>query len=239
MHGQYVDPKNLLTQKYISTLDTWSNDHKMKLNEKKTKIMLINFTKKYQFVTRIKLKNANVEQVSEAKVLGTILSDDLSWNKNCANIIRKCHSRMQLLRTVASFGTNTETLKHIYIHIIRVILEGSCQVWDGSLTIQNRKSLERVQKQCLKIISPKLKYKEALKQLNINDLQTRRTALVTRFAKLNQHDGKISHFFEQNDKIHNMKTRNARKYNVRGNTNIYLKSPILHMKRLLNSIIRN
>ena len=146
---------------------------------------------------------------------------------------------MQLLRTVASFGTNKETLKHIYIHIIRVILEGSCQVWDGSLTINNRRSLERVQKQCLKIISPKLKYKEALKQLDINDLQTRRTALVTRFAKLNQYDGKISPFFEKNYKIHNMKTRNARKYNVKGNTNRYLKSPILHMKRLFNSIIQN
>ena len=146
---------------------------------------------------------------------------------------------MQLLKIVASFGTNKDILKHIYIHIIRVILEGSCQVWDGSLTIKNRRSLERVQKQCLKIILPNLKYKEALKQLDINDLQTRRTELITRFAKLNQNDGKISHFFEKNYKIHNMKTRNARKYNVQGNTNRYLKSPILHMKRLLNSIGQN
>ena len=47
VHGQYVDSKNLKTQEYITTLDTWSEDHKMKLNEKKTKIMLINFTNKY------------------------------------------------------------------------------------------------------------------------------------------------------------------------------------------------
>ena len=107
----------------------------MKLNEKKTKIMVINFTKNYQFATRIKLKDSNVEQVKEAKILGTIISDDLLWNKNVANIIKKCHSRMQLLRVVASFGTNKETMKLIYIQIIRVILEGSCQVWDGSLTI--------------------------------------------------------------------------------------------------------
>ena len=39
VHGQYVHSKNLQTQEYITTLDTWSEDHKMKLNEKKTKIM--------------------------------------------------------------------------------------------------------------------------------------------------------------------------------------------------------
>ena len=43
----------------------------MKLNEKKTKIMLINFTRNYQFATRLKLMNTNIEHVKEAKILGT------------------------------------------------------------------------------------------------------------------------------------------------------------------------
>ena len=81
MHGQYVAPENLKTQKYISTLDTWSTEHKMKLNKKKTTIMLINFTKKHQFSTRLKLKDTNIEQVKHVKVLSTILSDDLSWDE--------------------------------------------------------------------------------------------------------------------------------------------------------------
>ena len=119
--------------------------------------------------------NTNIEHVKEAKILGTIVSDDLLWDKNCANIIRKCHARMQLLRIVASFGTSKDIMKKIYMQIIRVILEGSCQVWDGGLSKLNRKNLERVQKQCLRIILPNLKYKEALKQLDLEDLQTRRT----------------------------------------------------------------
>ena len=145
-----MESKNLRTQEYVSTLDALSVDHKMKLNEKKTKIMLVNFTKKYQFATRIKLKDSNVEQVRHAKILGKIISDDPTWNKNCAAIIKKCNMRMQLLRVVASFGTEKEMLKQIYIQIIRVILKGYCPVWDGSLTSKNRKSLERIQKQCLK-----------------------------------------------------------------------------------------
>ena len=128
VHGQYVHSKNLQTQEYITTLDIWSEDHKMKLNEKK--IMLINYRNKYQFTTRMKLKNNNIQQVKEAKMLGTILSDDLLWNKNCENIVKKCNARMQLLREAASFGTSKEIMKIIYVQIIRVILKGSCQVWD-------------------------------------------------------------------------------------------------------------
>ena len=37
MHGQYVAAENLKTQKYINTLDTWSDSHLMKLNKLKTK----------------------------------------------------------------------------------------------------------------------------------------------------------------------------------------------------------
>ena len=115
MHGQYVAPENLKTQKYISTLDTWSTEHKMKLNKKKTTIMLINFTKKHQFSTRLKLQDTNIEQVKHFKVLGTILSDDLTWDANCNAIIKKCYSRMQLLRKVASFGTDPLIMKTVYI----------------------------------------------------------------------------------------------------------------------------
>ena len=36
VHGQYVESKNLITQEYVSTLDAWSEYHKMKLHKKKT-----------------------------------------------------------------------------------------------------------------------------------------------------------------------------------------------------------
>ena len=107
-----------------------------------------------------------------------------------------------------------------------------------SLSRKNIKSLECVQKQCLRIISPNIKYKEALKQLDLVDLQTRRTELTKRFAKLNQNNGKLAKFFEKNNKVHNMKTRNTRKYNINGNTKQFLNSPVLHMKRLLNNIMQ-
>ena len=236
VNGHYVSQENLKTQKFISTLDSWSDKQQMKLHEKKTKIMLINFTKNYQFSTRITLKNSNVEQISEMKILGTILSDKLTWDSNCSNIIRKCYMRMQLLRKVASFGTDPEVLKIIYIQIIRVILEQSCVVWDGALTTRNRRSLEKCQKLCLKIILPNISYTEALKKLKIEDLQTRRTKLTLKFGQINRAEGKLSKLFKQNPKIHNMNTRFSQAYTTMANTKRYKNSPILNMQKLINQL---
>ena len=89
VNGQFLDPNNLKTQDYISTLETWSDQQQMKLYDKKTKIMLIYFTKKYQFNTRLRLKSSIIEQVLQVKILGAILNDQLTWDKNCKNIIKK------------------------------------------------------------------------------------------------------------------------------------------------------
>ena len=238
MHGQFVAPENLKTQKYISTLDTWSTEHNIKLNKKKTTIMLINFTKKHQFSTRLKLKDTNIEQVKHFKVLGTILSDDLSWDANCNAIIKKCYARMQLLRKVASFGTDPLIMKTIYIQIIRVVLEGSCQVWAGSLTMENKKALERCQRLCLKIILPTKTYKEAMVLLSIEDLETRRHRITLKFAKNAKYHEKLSKLFKSNPKIHHMKTRKSKLYDCTAYTNRHMKSPILYMQKLLNNLKR-
>ena len=140
-----------------------------------------------------------------------------------------------LLGVVASFGTSKEIMKMIYVRIVRVILEGSCQVWDGGLIRKNIKSFERLQNQCLslRIISPNIKYKEALKQLDLVDLQTRRTELTKRFAKLDQNNGNLANFYKKNPKKpHNIKRQNTRVYNIKGNTKQFMNSPVLHMKRL-------
>ena len=124
----------------------------MLINGKKTKTMIINFTENYQFSTRLKLKNENVEVINSTRLLGTILSDDLGWDLNTASIVKKANARMALLRKVASFGTPPEDLKIIYVLFIRSILEQSVTVWHSSLTVEYINDLERVQKSAIKVI---------------------------------------------------------------------------------------
>ena len=88
IHGQFIDPQNLKSQKYINEINSWSNSQKMILNEPKMKSMLVNFTHKYQFSSIMKLNNTNIQQVDSVKILGTILSDNLTWNENSKAITK-------------------------------------------------------------------------------------------------------------------------------------------------------
>ena len=51
----------------------------MILNEKKTKLIIFNFTEKYQFGTRLELNGNNLDIVEREKLLEVILTNDLKW----------------------------------------------------------------------------------------------------------------------------------------------------------------
>ena len=210
----------------------------MKLNKLKTKIMIIHFTKKYQFATRLKLQGENIQQVKQAKILGTVITDQLTWDANCAAIIKKCYMRLQLLRVVASFGADTQVMKLIYMQYIRVILEGSCQVWSGALTVKNKRDLERVQKISLKIILPNMSYNQSLTHLNLETLEIRRKALTVRFAKNARNHPKLKHLFTPNSRIHTMQLRKQKTFIYQAYTRRYSNSPVVYMKKLLNELAK-
>ena len=94
----------------------------MQINEKKSKIMIFNYTNKYQFSTRLSLKDKNLEEVSETKLLGTIVTNDLKWHKNTQRIIKKANARMQLLRILSTFNANWNDPKTIYVSFIRTVM---------------------------------------------------------------------------------------------------------------------
>ena len=99
-HGQHVDNNNLLSQKYLDEINVWTENQQMEISAKKTKAMIMNFTEKYQFHTRMKLKGQNVELVEKMKILGTVITNQMSWNENCTLLIKKVNARMQLIRKV-------------------------------------------------------------------------------------------------------------------------------------------
>ena len=110
----FINNKNLKSQDYLNQINTWTQNQKMMINNKKTKAMIINFTKKHQFTTRLELNNKNIEVVPEMKILGTIISNSLSWNTNTSNLIQKVNKRMLLIKKILGFGASTEEMVHIW-----------------------------------------------------------------------------------------------------------------------------
>ena len=151
LHNQYIPPEHLESQKWLNEINDWTLNQKMMINEKKSKTIIFNYTKNYQFTTRLTINDKPLEVIDSTRLLGTILTNDLKWESNCAHIVKKANARMEILRKVASFGTDTEDLKTIYCLYIRSLLEHSATVWHSSLTEENKNDLERVQKSALKV----------------------------------------------------------------------------------------
>ena len=70
----------------------------MMINQTKTKTMIFNHTNKYQFRTRLNINNEILETVEETKLLGTIITNNLKWDKNTEKIVKRSYARMELLK---------------------------------------------------------------------------------------------------------------------------------------------
>ena len=148
------------------------------------------------------------------KILGTIFTDNFSWDENCASIIKKVNARMQLLQKVWSFGSNYKEMVHLWKTYCLSILEQSCVVWGGSLTNENSNDLERTQKTFCKLVLEEdyKSYNSALRVLGLLNLETRRKKLTLDFAKISLADNKLRDLFPILKKDHQMKTRNPEKF---------------------------
>ena len=142
IHGQFVDSSQLKSQEYLDRIKLWTEAQQMIVSEKKTKSMLVNFTDKFEFHTRLQLKGKRVEVVEKNKILGTILTNTLSWEENCANIIKKVNARMQLIRKVWSCWSSINEMVQLGKVFCRVILELTCVLWDSGQTQENRWPLQ-------------------------------------------------------------------------------------------------
>ena len=86
---------------------------------------------------------------------------------------------------MTSFGVPLDDLNTIYVLVIKILLEQSATVWHSSLSEENIKDLERVQKSAIRILlKEKCKgYKKSLSLIGLEELETRRKNLCLDFAR--------------------------------------------------------
>jgi hypothetical protein len=105
---------------------------KMKLNEKKSKVMVFNFTNDYQFATRLCIGDNLLETVTSTKLLGTIIQSDLKWQENTHILVKKGYQRMMILHKLYEFNVPDEDMVTIYVLFLRSILEQSYRLGKSS-----------------------------------------------------------------------------------------------------------
>jgi len=88
--------------------------------------------------------------VTTFKLLGVIISSDLSWDSHVTYILHKVAKRMYCINYLARSGVLTCDILCVYCSVIRSVLEYACAVCHPGLTKKLSQDIERVQKRCLK-----------------------------------------------------------------------------------------
>ena len=183
MRAKYVDdttvveilPCNSISLLDLAVRDTHSFciDHKMKLNPRKCKEMLMNFMEyPNTVIPPICIGNHQLELVSSLKLLGVKIRDDLKWNGHIDYIYCKATKRLYTLRVLKRAGVGNSNMLNIYKCSVRSILEyavAACQDIPEYLSSK----LESIQRRALKVIFPGVGCKEALAMSDLPSLEVR------------------------------------------------------------------
>ena len=233
--GHVLPHDDSLVCKELTNILSYSDEHEMQVNTKKTKVMLFNQSRTVDIQPEIILNNVEIEMREEMKLLGVVLTSNLKWKRNTEYITQRGYSRLWILKRLKKLGCPIEVLVDSYIKQVRCILETACPVWHSALTQADSRAVERVQKSAIAIILGEhyTSYESALDNLELSTLDERRDTLCPNFALKSASHPIHNQWF--NSKGDAPETRNQDVFQpVWTATKRYKKSPIPHMTQLLN-----
>ena len=140
----------------VDNLVSWGADNSLELNTSKTKEMIVDFRKNPSPKDPLVINGQAIEAVECFKFLGTIISEDFSWNSNADSIIGRAQQRLFFLRQLKKFGLSKTVLLQFYRCVVESILSFSICVWFGSTTQLQKDRLERVVRTASRIIGCEL-----------------------------------------------------------------------------------
>ena len=114
---------------------------------------------KSAFISDLCVNDNIIERVHVFKLLGVLLDDNLKWDNNLKwnnhvdAVCAKASSRLHFLKILKRSFITSDDLLYFYTAFIRPILEYACAAWHNSLTNEQSRQIESVQKRALSIIS--------------------------------------------------------------------------------------
>ena len=130
----------------VSDVVNWSRSNLMNINWNKTKEMFIG-TNAANVISNALCVNDNViERVYSFKLLGVVIEHNLKWNAHVDLICTKASIRLHFLKVLKRSSLSREDLLYFYSSVIRRVLEYACPAWHTSLTKQQTRQIESIQK---------------------------------------------------------------------------------------------
>ena len=112
--GHEIPSENSEVFKKLIATNQYAQVNDMKLNFKKTKLMIFNNAKTMDFMPNLEVEGKEIEVVEEMRILGLIVRTDLKWSSNTEHIMEKAYSRLWILRRLKCLGADQPKLLDVY-----------------------------------------------------------------------------------------------------------------------------
>ena len=208
----------------------------MIINKQKTKVICFPKSRKWAFPPELHFSDGTpIEYISDTRLVGVVLSQDLKWFKNTEYICQKARNKLWILRRLLNMDLDIHHMFDVYTKEIRSILEMAVPVWHSGLTNQQTADIESIQKVAMRIIlqNKYITYQLACQTFSALTLSERRTKLCTKFATKNLRN-ENSFFTKVGTNVQTRQKSNlVREFKC--NFGRFFKSSLPYLARLLNS----
>ena len=225
-------------QTILNTLQTWTTANHVTINSQKTVVMLFSTSKTPVTPPAVTIGDQVLHTVESTKLLGITVDCRLDWKLHVSNTVQSAAYKLYMLRRLKSLGMPERELGSIFTTFILPKLTYASPAWSSSLSLTQRRQLERVQKRAVKIILGRsyTTYEEALSTLQLSSLSDHHSHLMRQFGtKLLTHPRHRDLLPDTNPPP----TRAVRHHNVlvpiRATTDRYKHSPIPTIVGLINN----
>ena len=154
--GKIRGSNKTLMQEEIDKILAWADRWKMKVNEGKTKAMVIASSRKdTTWDPEFNARGKRIETVEEYRFLGVTTDNNLRFNSHVSNIVAKTRKRVNIIRCLSSkdWGCSLEQQRSLYITYIRMVLEYASPGWSSWISESSLRTLQTVQNAALRSIA--------------------------------------------------------------------------------------
>jgi hypothetical protein len=135
-----------------NNIKQWCASVQLEPNPRKTKVLDIVTSKSMAALKPITHEDTPIENVTSAKLLGIIISDDMKWNIQVNAACQQASRRIFSLVQLRGLGAPSRTLQNYYISMIRSILLYAFPAW-CNLTIDLKNKLTAVEHRTKRMIT--------------------------------------------------------------------------------------
>ena len=238
--GQILPPDRNPMQSELDSLNEYCRQSKLKINQEKSKCMLFNRAKRYDFSPKLSLVSGqNLELVEEIKLVGYQLRSDLRTTSNTQYIVKRAWKRMWVIRRLKALGASEKELLSVLRAQVLSVLQFATPAWSTLLTVQESNQIESVLRTGLYLVYGERfqSFSWALREAKMRTQKEQRSRNFEKFTRDCLASRKFSNWFVRTEEEAGVVTR-RRKPNYKpipARTQGFARSAIPQMVKLANS----